>query len=93
MTMYQSQPRRKEWDTTEYSDRDVVHRDHYSIASIVFNDGTTHEFMVKASPSVTPHLVKEMKATGYLTLWNDSDTLCIRAEQIKHFSMREVTSK
>ena len=63
----------------------------YSIAEIVFMDGTKHEFMVKASPSVVPHLVKEMKATGYMTLWNDSDTLCIRADQVKHFSMREVT--
>jgi hypothetical protein len=65
----------------------------YSIASIVFNDGTTQEFMVKASPSVVPHLVKEMKATGYLTLWNDSDTLCVAAHHIKHFALREITKE
>lgn len=91
MAIYTQQPRRKEW----YDDvREVVVRDDaYSIAEIVFMDGTKHEFMVKASPSVVPHLVKEMKNTGYLTLWNDSDTLCVRADQVKHFSMREVTSK
>lgn len=89
MAIYTQQPRRKEW----YDDvREVVVRDDaYSIAEIVFMDGTKHEFMVKASPSVVPHLVKEMKNTGYLTLWNDSDTLCVRADQVKHFSMREVT--
>lgn len=65
----------------------------YSIASIVFNDGTTQEFMVKASPSVVPHLVKEMKATGYLTLWNDSDTLCVDTRHIKHFALREITKE
>jgi hypothetical protein len=93
MAMYSQQPRRKDWDSSEYDDRDTTYRESYSIAEIVFMDGTKHEFMVKASPSVVPHLVKEMKATGYLTLWNDSDTLCIRADQIKHFSMREVTTK
>lgn len=91
MAMYEQRPKRTQWDTYEYDDRDVVHRESYSIAEIVFMDGTKHEFMVKASPSVVPHLVKEMKNTGYLTLWNDSDTLCIRADQVKHFSMREVT--
>ena len=82
--------RTKEWYP---DDRGVVPREHYSIAEIVFMDGTKHEFMVKASPSVVPHLVKEMKNTGYLTLWNDHDTLCIRADQIKHFAMREMTTK
>lgn len=96
MAIYTQQPRRSNdqcdpWD--KYDDRDAapMYRDIYSIAEIVFMDGTKHEFMVKASPSVVPHLVKEMKNTGYLTLWNDSDTLCVRADQVKHFSMREVT--
>lgn len=98
MAISTQQPRRKldecdPWD--KYDDRDAapMYRDVYSIAEIVFMDGTKHEFMVKASPSVVPHLVKEMKNTGYLTLWNDSDTLCVRADQVKHFSMREVTTK
>jgi hypothetical protein len=94
MAMYEQRPKRMPWDTYEYDDRDVqTPRESYSIAEIVFMDGTKHEFMVKASPSVVPHLVKEMKNTGYLTLWNDHDTLCVRADQVKHFSMREVTTK
>ena len=83
--------RRKDWDMNEYPERAM--RDAYSIAEIVFMDGTKHEFMVEASPSVVPHLVKEMKNTGYLTLWNDHDTLCIRADQVKHFAMRELTKQ
>jgi hypothetical protein len=91
MAIYTTQPRRKEWYD---DDREVVVRDDaYSIAEIVFMDGTKHEFMVKASPSLVPHLVKEMKNTGYMTLWNDHDTLCIRADQIKHFAMREITNQ
>jgi hypothetical protein len=65
----------------------------YSLAEIVFNDGAKYEFMVSAGPTVVPHLVKEMKSTGYLTLWNDTDTFCVRADVIKHFALREITSK
>jgi len=63
----------------------------YSTAFIQLSDGTTQEFTVKASPSVVPNLLKEMKNTGYLTLWNDTDTLCIRADLVKQLTMREVT--
>ena len=89
MTTYVTQPRKKEWYEDE---RMEAHRHAYSIAQITFMDGTTSEFMVKASPSVVPHLTKEMSNTGFLTLWNDNDTMCIRADQIKHFSMRQVTT-
>ena len=92
MATYVTQPRRKDWDFNEYEDSRRPH-DVYSIAEITFMDGTKHEFMVKASPSVVPHLTKEMSNTGYLTLWNDTDTMCIRADQIKHFSMRQVTNQ
>lgn len=86
-------PRRgsKGYDIDEYGDKPF--RDVYSIAQITFLDGTTTEFMVKASPSVVPHLTKEMSNTGFLTLWNDNDTMCIRADQVKHFSMRQVTNE
>ena len=82
MTYYVQQPRKRERD-------DEPAR--YSIAHIVFIDGTETEFMVKASPSVMPHLTKDMGGTGFLTLWNDTDTMCVRADQVKHFSMREIT--
>jgi hypothetical protein len=91
MAMYTTQPRRGRdpFDLDEYVDK---YREAYSIAEITFMDGTKHEFMVKASPSVVPHLTKEMSNTGFLTLWNDTDTMCIRADQVKHFSMRQVTT-
>jgi hypothetical protein len=94
MAIYTQQPRRRDdWDLHEYENDTSknLYEGIYSIAEIVFMDGAKHEFMVKAAPTVVPHLVKEMKNTGFLTLWNDTDTLCIRADQVKHFSMREVT--
>lgn len=74
-------------------DAGIPERKVYSIVEIVLKDGKTIEFMAKASPSVTQHLVKAMQDTGYLTLWNDSDTLCIAASEVKHFTMREVSKQ
>jgi hypothetical protein len=92
MAIYTQKPKRNDpWDLAEYSNENPPRVQVYSVAEIVFMDGTKHEFMVKAAPSVVPHLVKEMGNTGFLTLWNDYDTLCIRADQVKHFSMREIT--
>jgi len=91
MTMYVTQPRRRDWDLNEYGEQHA--KPTYSLAEIVFLDGTKHEFMVSAGPTVVPHLIKEMKGTGYLTLWNDTDTFCVRADGIKHFALREITSK
>lgn len=68
-------------------------RDTYSMANIEFIDGTTKEFMVKASPSVVSHLLNNMKSSEFLILWNDTATLCIRADQVKHFSMQELTNQ
>ena len=92
MATYTSTPRRsvqrpEDW-LNEYPERPPV----YSIAQIVFKDGTTLEFMVKASPSVVSHLTKEMQNTGYLTLWNDTDTMSIASAEIKHFCLRQITN-
>lgn len=92
MDTYTIPPRRGRgsFDIDEYTERA---RESYSIAHIRLTDGTEQEFMVKASPTVVPHLLKEMKNTGYLTLWNDTDTLCIRADHVKQITMREVTNQ
>ena len=65
----------------------------YSLTEIILDNDERIEFTTKASPSVVPHLVKEMHATGFLTLWNDVDTLCVSAKRIKHFTMRELTKQ
>lgn len=74
--------------TYGHGDRQV-----YSVAMITLIDGTTKEFRVRAAPNVVPHLVKNMKDSGFLTLWNDTDTLCIRADQVKCIEMREQTKE
>ena len=63
----------------------------YSLTEVTLMDGTVHSFMTRASPNLAGHLAKEMGSTGFLTLWNDTDCMCIQASQVKMFSMRQVT--
>lgn len=77
MTYYTQQPRGQKFQSNQ------------SEAHIVFIDGTETTFIVDAAPTVVPSLTKEMHNTGFLTLWNGAKTLCVRADQIKHFSMKE----
>lgn len=87
---YPPKPHDPRWDYDEYP---MKENPVYSIAEIVFKDGSRTEFMVKASPSVVPHLLKEMKNTGHLLLWNDTDTMSISADEVKHFCLRVITSE
>jgi hypothetical protein len=65
----------------------------YSVTEVTMMDGTVHSFMTKASSNLAGHLAKEMGATGFLTLWNDTDCMCIQASQVKMFSMRQITKE
>ena len=46
-------------------------------------DGKVIRFEMNATPGVIPHILKEMRNTGMLTLWNEHETLCVMATQIK----------
>ena len=62
-----------------------------SLVQISLNDGTTLEFIANVSPSIASHLTKKMREDGFLTLWNDVDTLSVRADQVRMFTLREIT--
>jgi DNA-binding IclR family transcriptional regulator len=63
------------------------------MVEIQMTDGTSQTFMMKASTNIVKHLLKEMRETGYLTMWNDTDVLCIRADQVKQFALRAFTQQ
>jgi hypothetical protein len=65
----------------------------YSMAEIQMMDGTSQTFMMRASTNIVQHLTKEMKEKGFLTMWNDTDVLCIRADQVKQFALRAFTQQ
>jgi len=65
----------------------------YSMAEIQLMDGSSQTFMIKASTNIVNHLIKEMRDKGYLTMWNDTDVLTIRADQVKQFTLRAFTQQ
>lgn len=65
----------------------------YSMAEIQLMDGSSQTFMIKASTNIVSHLIKEMKEKGYLTMWNDTDVLSIRADQVRQFTLRAFTQE
>ena len=65
----------------------------YSMAEIQLMDGSSQTFMIKASTNIVSHLIKEMREKGYLTMWNDTDVLSIRADQVKQFTLRAFTKE
>ena len=65
----------------------------YSMAEIQLMDGSSQTFMIKASTNIVSHLIKEMREKGYLTMWNDTDVLTIRADQVRQFTLRAFTQE
>ena len=65
----------------------------YSMAEVEMMDGKTQTFMIKAAPRISQHLLTEMQDKGFLIMWNDTDVLCIRADQVKQFTLRAFTQE
>ena len=65
----------------------------YSLVEIVYIDGTTASFTVKASPNIARYLRDELKDTQALTLRNDTDVMVITREQLRSFTIRKLTKE
>lgn len=66
--------------------------DTYSICEIQVQGGTI-PFTVKASPSLMQHAITNMKETGFLYLWNDTESLCIKASEVRALRMTKLTTE
>lgn len=63
----------------------------YSIVEIVFVDGTKTEFMVNAGKGIAGYLRDELRDHQSLTLRNDTDVMIITREQLRSFTLRQIT--
>lgn len=63
----------------------------YSIVEVTFVDGTQQAFMINASPAIAKYLTTDLKETGALTLRNGNDTLVVVREQLRSFTLRQIT--
>jgi hypothetical protein len=65
----------------------------YSLAEIVYVDGTTTTFTVKAGVGIAKYLAEELRDKQALTLRNDTDVLLIPREHLRSFTMRRLTTE
>ena len=65
----------------------------YSIAEIVYVDGTTTTFTVKAGLGLARYLAEELRDKQAITLRNDTDVLLIPREHLRSFTMRAMTKE
>ena len=67
--------------------------DTYSVAEVVFVDGTKTEFMIKAGKGIAGYLRDELRDHQSLTLRNDNDVLVVTREQLRCFTLRQITQE
>ena len=65
----------------------------YSLAEIVYVDGTTTSFIVKAGVGIARYLAEELRDKQAITLRNDTDVLIIPREQLRSLTMRAMTKE
>lgn len=65
----------------------------YSLVEIVYVDGTTSSFVVKASPNIARYLQDDLREQQALLLRNDTDVMVITREQLRSFTLRVMTQE
>lgn len=65
----------------------------YSLAQVQLNDGSVVGMTISASPSLGQHLVKEMGSTGYLYIFNDTESLMIKADRVVAVKLTKMTTE
>lgn len=63
----------------------------YSLAQVQLVDGSIVGMTITANPTLGSHLVKEMASTGYLYLYNESESLMIRADRVVAVKLTKLT--
>lgn len=65
----------------------------YSLAEVQLTNGEMVGMMITAGPSLGKHLTAEMASGGYLNLFNDSETLIIKADRVVAIKLTLMTSE
>lgn len=63
----------------------------YCLVEIIYVDGTTASFMINAGVGLGRYLAEELRDKQAITLRNDTDVLIIPREQLRSFTMRQIT--
>lgn len=65
----------------------------YSIAEVQLTNGEMVGMMISASPTLGAHLTKEMASTGFLYIFNESESLLIKADRVAAVKLTKFTQE
>lgn len=65
----------------------------YSLAEVQLMDGSMVGMTISAATSISNHLIDRMAATGFLYLFNDSESLLIRASDVRAIRITNLTKE
>jgi hypothetical protein len=74
-----------------YKPTQQPHPDKWSNVEVKLKNGESVVFMIKAGPSITKHLVQEMRDNGFLHLHNTNESLVVAASEILALNIIEIT--
>lgn len=64
----------------------------YSLAQVQLTDGSVIGMTVSAGPTIGQHLSKEMASTGFLYMFNESESLIIKADRVVAVKITKMTT-
>jgi hypothetical protein len=66
---------------------------HYSIAEVQLTNGEMVGMMISASPTLGAHLAKEMSNTGFLYIYNETESLIIKSDLVAAVKLTKFTQE
>lgn len=63
----------------------------YSLAEVQLKGGSVIAMTISAGPALAQHLIAKMKETGFLTLFNENESLTLRAEDVVAVKLTKMT--
>lgn len=65
----------------------------YSLAEVQLTGGRMIGMTISAAPTIGKHLAESMKSTGFLHMFNESEALMIRSEEVVAIKLTKLTTE
>lgn len=64
----------------------------YSLAQVQLTDGSVVGMTITANPTIGSHLAKEMASTGFLYIYNETESMMIKADRVVAVKITKMTT-
>lgn len=64
----------------------------YSLAQVQLTDGSVVGMTITANPTIGSHLSKEMASTGFLYIYNETESMMIKADRVVAVRITKMTT-